>query len=136
MRARHRPASGPQPAAWSPPPCRPSVVAAPPKRFPINTDPPDRPTLRLMTRKPDRADAPKVGSQKKSAVGIPGIAHSLQYALAEMGPVRAAKTLLHMNHVDGFDCPSCAWPDPDRRKAAEFCENGAKAVAWEATRKR
>jgi molybdopterin-dependent oxidoreductase alpha subunit len=69
-------------------------------------------------------------------VGIPGIAHSLQYALTEMGPVRTAKTLLKMNHIDGFDCPSCAWPDPDRRKAAEFCENGAKAVAWEATRKR
>ena len=43
-----------------------------------------------------------------------------------------------MNHVDGFDCPSCAWgdPDPDHRKVAEFCENGVKAVAWEATRKR
>jgi molybdopterin-dependent oxidoreductase alpha subunit len=81
-------------------------------------------------------DDPKVGKPKQSAVGLPGIAHSMQYALAEMGPVRTAKTLLKMNHIDGFDCPSCAWPDPDRRKAAEFCENGAKAVAWEATRKR
>ena len=78
----------------------------------------------------------QVGNRKKSAVGIPGIAHSMQYALEEMGPLRTAQTLLRMNHVDGFDCPSCAWPDPDRRKAAEFCENGAKAVAWEATRKR
>jgi oxidoreductase alpha (molybdopterin) subunit len=77
-----------------------------------------------------------VGPPKKTAVGIPGIAHSMQYALEEMGPVRSARTLLRMNHIDGFDCPSCAWPDPDRRKAAEFCENGAKAVAWEATRKR
>ena len=43
-----------------------------------------------------------------------------------------------MNQDGGFDCPSCAWPDPDhkRKHAAEFCENGAKAVAWEATRKR
>jgi molybdopterin-dependent oxidoreductase alpha subunit len=81
-------------------------------------------------------DTPKVGHRKTSAVGIPAIAHSMQYALSEMGPVRSAQTLLRMNHVDGFDCPSCAWPDPDRRKAAEFCENGAKAVAWEATRKR
>ncbi|MGI8880778.1 MAG: FdhF/YdeP family oxidoreductase [Jatrophihabitans sp.] len=79
---------------------------------------------------------PKVGKPKKSAVGIPGIAHSMQYALGEMGARRSLQTLLKMNHVDGFDCPSCAWPDPDRRKAAEFCENGAKAVAWEATRKR
>ena len=78
---------------------------------------------------------PQVGGRKKSSVGLPGIAHSMQYALGEMGPKRTAQTLLKMNHVDGFDCPSCAWPDPDRRKAAEFCENGAKAVAWEATRK-
>jgi molybdopterin-dependent oxidoreductase alpha subunit len=81
-------------------------------------------------------DTPKVGKRKTSAVGVPAIAHSMQYALAEMGPLRSAQTLLRMNHVDGFDCPSCAWPDPDRRSAAEFCENGAKAVAWEATRKR
>ena len=77
-----------------------------------------------------------VGHPKRSAVGLPGIAHSLQYALEEMGPRRSLQTLLKMNHIDGFDCPSCAWPDPDHRKAAEFCENGAKAVAWEATRKR
>jgi molybdopterin-dependent oxidoreductase alpha subunit len=83
-----------------------------------------------------RPKDPKVGKPKRSAVGIPGIAHSLQYALTEMGPKRSLQTLLKMNHVDGFDCPSCAWPDPDRRKAAEFCANGAKAVAWEATRKR
>jgi hypothetical protein len=43
-----------------------------------------------------------------------------------------------MNQADGFDCPSCAWPDPDpeHRKAAEFRENGAEAVSWAATRKR
>jgi molybdopterin-dependent oxidoreductase alpha subunit len=81
-------------------------------------------------------DDPKVGKPKKSAVGVPAITHAMQYALAEMGPTRSAQTLLRMNHIDGFDCPSCAWPDPDRRHAAEFCENGAKAVAWEATRKR
>jgi len=81
-------------------------------------------------------EEPKVGKPKRSAVGIPGITHAMQYALSEMGPKRSLQTLLRMNHVDGFDCPSCAWPDPDRRKAAEFCENGAKAVAWEATRKR
>jgi molybdopterin-dependent oxidoreductase alpha subunit len=81
-------------------------------------------------------EEPKVGKPKRSAVGIPGISHAMQYALEEMGPKRSLQTLLKMNHVDGFDCPSCAWPDPDRRRTAEFCENGAKAVAWEATRKR
>jgi molybdopterin-dependent oxidoreductase alpha subunit len=78
----------------------------------------------------------EVGEPEDAAVGVPGIYWSMKYAMNEMGPSRAARTLLSMNHVDGFDCPSCAWPDPDRRKAAEFCENGAKAVAWEATRKR
>ena len=75
---------------------------------------------------------------KKSSVGIHSITESARYSMAEMGPKRSLQTLLTMNHVDGFDCPSCAWgdPDPDHRKIAEFCENGAKAVAWEATRKR
>ena len=84
----------------------------------------------------DEPDVRAVDEPKTSAVGLPAIASSMQYALSEMGMRRAAKTLLKMNHVDGFDCPSCAWPDPDRRHTAEFCENGAKAVAWEATRKR
>src|SRR3954449_4069083 len=91
---------------------------------------------RGLSDEPAEPDNPKIGERKHSAVGIPAIAHSMQYALSEMGAVRSARTLLRMNHIDGFDCPSCAWPDPDRRKAAEFCENGAKAVAWEATRKR
>jgi molybdopterin-dependent oxidoreductase alpha subunit len=85
---------------------------------------------------PDAEVPPEVGKPKRTAVGWPGIAHSLQYAMEEMGAKRTLQTLSKMNHIDGFDCPSCAWPDPDRRKAAEFCENGAKAVAWEATRKR
>jgi len=90
-----------------------------------------------MTEQP-RNDKLEVGRPKKTAVGAAGIAESVRYALAEMGPRRSAQTLLAMNHPDGFDCPSCAWPDPDpeHRKTAEFCENGAKAVAWEATRKR
>ncbi|MBO0841822.1 MAG: FdhF/YdeP family oxidoreductase [Nocardioides sp.] len=79
---------------------------------------------------------PRTTEPEHAAVGIPGIYWSMKYAMNEMGAARSARTLLKMNHVDGFDCPSCAWPDPDRRKAAEFCENGAKAVAWEATRKR
>jgi molybdopterin-dependent oxidoreductase alpha subunit len=80
----------------------------------------------------------RVTKPKKDAVGLPGIAVSVKYAMTEMGPARSAQTLLKVNHVDGFDCPSCAWgdPDPGKRKTAEFCENGAKAVAWEATRKR
>ncbi|MBV1778764.1 FdhF/YdeP family oxidoreductase [Paeniglutamicibacter sp. ABSL32-1] len=73
-----------------------------------------------------------VGPPKRSAGGLPGLLASIPLALGEMGPRRAAGTLLHMNQKDGFDCMSCAWPDPPHRKVAEFCENGAKAVAWEA----
>ncbi|MDE1182150.1 FdhF/YdeP family oxidoreductase [Paraburkholderia sp.] len=55
-------------------------------------------------------------------------------ALAVQGiAVSGAKTLLHMNQPQGFDCPGCAWPDPKHTSSFEFCENGAKAVAWEAT---
>lgn len=41
-----------------------------------------------------------------------------------------------MNKPDGFDCPSCAWPDPKKPHTFEYCENGAKALAWESTKKR
>jgi molybdopterin-dependent oxidoreductase alpha subunit len=80
----------------------------------------------------------RVSEPETSAVGVPGVAVSMRYALAEMGPARSVRTLLKVNQADGFDCPSCAWGDPAAgdRKHAEFCENGAKAVAWEATRKR
>ena len=80
----------------------------------------------------------RVEPPKKSSVGIPGITQTVHYALEEMGPQRSLRTLTALNQADGFDCPSCAWPDPspEHRKTAEFCENGAKAVAWEATRKR
>ena len=47
-------------------------------------------------------------------------------------PTRAAALLAH-EPADGFDCPGCAWPDPKHTSTFEFCENGAKAVTWEAT---
>lgn len=49
---------------------------------------------------------------------------------------RGAHVLMNQNKPDGFDCPSCAWPDPKHTSSFEFCENGAKAVAWEATTKK
>jgi len=75
----------------------------------------------------------EVGKPKNWAAGMPGVLHSMIPAIEHMGVERTRKTLLSMNHKDGFDCMSCAWPDPDHRKAVEFCENGAKAVTWEAT---
>ena len=53
-----------------------------------------------------------------------------------MGVARSIQTLLAVNQKDGFDCPGCAWPEEDKRHIAEFCENGAKAVAEEATIRR
>jgi len=73
---------------------------------------------------------------KEWAAGIPAVTSSLRHILREAGPFRGARGLFEMNQVGGFDCPSCAWPDPDgERSTAEFCENGAKALASEATRK-
>src|SRR6201986_4113109 len=50
--------------------------------------------------------------------------------------VKETRGLLTMNQPHGFDCPGCAWPDPKHTSSFEFCENGAKAVAWEATAER
>jgi molybdopterin-dependent oxidoreductase alpha subunit len=82
----------------------------------------------------DEADL-KIDKPKTHAAGPVAVAVSMKRALGHMGPVRTAKTLLDLNQAEGFDCMSCAWPDPDpgHRHAAEFCENGAKAVAEEAT---
>ncbi|MDE3083458.1 MAG: FdhF/YdeP family oxidoreductase [Acidobacteriota bacterium] len=80
----------------------------------------------------------EVSEPEAVAVGRVAVRLSLGRALREMGVVRSFKTLPKMNQVDGFDCPSCAWPDPasGSRSHAEFCENGAKALSWEATRDR
>jgi molybdopterin-dependent oxidoreductase alpha subunit len=84
---------------------------------------------------PERAP-PTIDAPKEKAAGLPGVYHALKDAYREMGVTRSLATLARLNQRGGFDCPSCAWPDPDdRRSLAEFCENGAKAVADEATRK-
>ncbi len=76
----------------------------------------------------------QVTGHKTYAAGVPAVLVSLKRGLEQMGPVRTARTLLRLNQRHGFDCPGCAWPEtPGHRKPAEFCENGAKAVAEEAT---
>ena len=54
----------------------------------------------------------------------------------QMDTVKAPITLINTNQPTGFDCPGCAWPDKEHRSTFQFCENGAKAVTWEATNKR
>ncbi|RKT53086.1 FdhF/YdeP family oxidoreductase [Saccharothrix australiensis] len=78
-----------------------------------------------------------VTEPKRWAAGIPGVAVSLQRGVEQMGAARTVTTLRLLNQREGFDCPGCAWPEPQgHRKLAEFCENGAKAVAEEATLRR
>ncbi|MFD9718331.1 FdhF/YdeP family oxidoreductase [Streptomyces sp. NPDC059076] len=81
-------------------------------------------------------DAPQVDAPLHAAAGLSAIGHTLKIAQQQMGVRRTAQTLLKVNQKDGFDCPGCAWPEGEKRHAAEFCENGAKAVAEEATLRR
>lgn len=80
----------------------------------------------------------KVTDPKHWAAGIPAVYEAGKDVLEEDGIARGMKALFHMNKKGGFDCSSCAWPDPDddRSPIAEYCENGAKALAEEATTKK
>ena len=99
---------------------------------------------------PDQGDeCLEVGAAKTAAAGVPGVIAGGRMALTQMGVRRGTKTLLRLNQADGFDCPGCAWPEEapagaraarqsgkPGRSHAEFCENGMKAVAEEATTRR
>jgi molybdopterin-dependent oxidoreductase alpha subunit len=80
----------------------------------------------LKLRKPDT-----------KAVGIPAITSSIAHAWHWMKPKDVVKTMFKINQKGGFDCPGCAWPDPDDERSAlgEYCENGMKAIAEEAQNK-
>jgi len=71
-----------------------------------------------------------------AAGGWPALAASATALVGAGNPLTAAKTLLSVNQPEGFDCPGCAWGDPKHTSSFEFCENGVKAVSWEATSKR
>ena len=87
---------------------------------------------------PEKFTGLKLTKPKVIAAGIPAVLSSAKHILGEMGVARGMKALLTLNQKDGYDCPGCAWPDPDdeRSPIAEYCENGAKAIAEEATTKR
>ena len=79
----------------------------------------------------------KIGKVKRAAAGFTGVQKSFSIGLKEAGLSRTLKTMRKVNRFDGYDCPGCAWPDPDNHRSRfEFCENGAKAFVTEATRKR
>ncbi|GAC1446729.1 MAG: FdhF/YdeP family oxidoreductase [Pyrinomonadaceae bacterium] len=87
---------------------------------------------------PEEFTGLRVGAPKTAAAGIPAVMSSLKHVFGEAGVVRGLRVLGKLNQKGGIDCMSCAWPDPDghRSSIAEYCENGAKAVASEATTKR
>ncbi|MBK5305800.1 MAG: FdhF/YdeP family oxidoreductase [Frankiaceae bacterium] len=79
----------------------------------------------------------RVGSAPEHAAGVPAVVRSLRMLHDQVGVARGTRALLRINQKHGFDCPGCAWPEGStHRKVAEFCENGVKAVAEEATERR
>ncbi len=96
--------------------------------------PPENPSPAAQT--PVELEGTRIGEAGASAAaGLKAVFETLARSYGEMGVLRGTRMLLEINQKDGFDCQSCAWPTPDgERHVAEFCENGAKAVADEATR--
>ena len=82
-------------------------------------------------------DTLRIGLPADTAAGFTSVKVALTVSVAQMGVARALSTLHKVNQAKGFDCPGCAWPEEAMQHPfAEFCENGAKAVALEATLKR
>ncbi|WP_223216665.1 FdhF/YdeP family oxidoreductase [Paraburkholderia phenoliruptrix] len=83
-----------------------------------------------------KREVPGVGPYGGPAGGWGALQAVARAVRQQMGVAREATMLLKVNQPSGFDCPGCAWPDPRSTSSFEFCENGAKAVSWEATSKR
>jgi molybdopterin-dependent oxidoreductase alpha subunit len=81
-------------------------------------------------------DIPGIKPYDKPAGGWGAVRATARAVRTQMDVHVAPLLLLRTNKPDGFDCPGCAWPDRDHTSTFQFCENGAKAVTWEATRKR
>ena len=97
----------------------------------------EHPTGQPSAQAPEESAPIQIKPISKTAGGVPAIIATVKSAWSEMGPLRGLRTLIKLNQMGGFDCPGCAWPEPDgERSHAEFCENGAKHVADEATTKR
>ncbi|MDO7874837.1 FdhF/YdeP family oxidoreductase [Hymenobacter sp. ASUV-10] len=87
----------------------------------------------ILAQPPEALTGLRLSERQRVAAGVQAIIKSMEFSWSEGGLSRGTRGLLHMNQKDGFDCSSCAWPDPDgHRSIAEFCENGAKATASDA----
>lgn len=86
---------------------------------------------------PIETEAIRVTQPAHVAAGLTSVLKATEFTFKEPGLVRGIAALSHLNQFDGIDCPGCAWPDPDQDRAInEYCENGVKAIAEEATTKR
>jgi len=91
----------------------------------------------ISAQSPEETSIVQIEPLSKAAGGIGSIIATAKTTWEEMGVARGVRTLMKLNQMGGFDCPGCAWPEPDdERSHAEFCEEGAKHVADEATTKR
>src|SRR5580698_1693465 len=84
----------------------------------------------------DNAKVPGVDTYEGPAGGWGALGAVAKALSGQMALARETAALRRVNQPQGFDCPGCAWPDPEDTSSFEFCENGAKAVSWEATAKR
>lgn len=92
---------------------------------------------RAQAQPPIETDPVHITSPARVAAGLKSVLKAAEFTLKEPGLVRGLAALSHLNQFDGTDCPGCAWPDPDHdRSLNEYCENGVKAIAEEATAKR
>lgn len=94
--------------------------------------------IKTNAQSPEEFTGIKLIDVPKGAAGPKAVKIALEHVVKEGGVARGVKALNNLNQFKGFDCPGCAWPDPDEKRAflAEYCENGAKAVAEEITLKR
>src|SRR6201989_3243934 len=93
-------------------------------------------SLQTMRRQMTRKQLEGIEDYQGAAAGWGALKAVADAVRGQMAPGKETHGLLTMNQPHGFDCPGCAWPDPKHTSSYEFCENGAKAVSWEATAKR
>ena len=121
-----------------PPPTAPTLMGTPARakvepRLPVPDVAGAKYQHAVLAQPPEELTGLRLSAQQRIAAGVTAVLKSMEFNWGEAGVGRGTKALLALNQKDGYDCSSCAWPDPDtHRSIAEFCENGAKATASDA----
>jgi molybdopterin-dependent oxidoreductase alpha subunit len=106
------------------------------RKFELDDPTQTQPSSPASAQPPAESTTPVVKPISKVAGGAKAALAATKFAWSEMGVIRGTRTMLQINQKNGIDCPGCAWPEPDgERSHFEFCEEGAKHVADEATKK-